>query len=128
MSQCVLVCDDEAHVLQVLRTFLERAGFVVVTAGNGQDGLQAFEQHKPAAVISDFEMPLMNGRELLEKIIEQPESRPQAMFLVTSRTDIELRRWISDTKIVQFLEKPASPRRIVQALVAALNPSRESAA
>lgn len=116
MSGSVLVVDDEAHVLQVMRTFLERAGFSVHTAANGEDGLRIVQQHQPNAVITDYEMPHLNGRELIERVLGFDKQRPCVMFLVTSRTDNELREWVTQTESVFFMEKPASPRRLVQSL------------
>ena len=113
MNACVLVVDDEAHVLQVMRTFLERAGFVVHTASNGVDGYKVFEETQPDAIITDFEMPQRNGRELIEQVLLSDTSTPSLIYLVTSRTDVELRDWVERTERVFFLEKPASPRRLV---------------
>jgi two-component system response regulator ResD len=116
MSTAVVVVDDEPHVLQVMRTFLERAGFAVHTAANGEDGLQLVRKFEPAAVITDFEMPQLNGRELIERVMDIEDGPTRLMFLVTSRTDLELRDWVEQYECVYFLEKLASPRRLVQLL------------
>lgn len=121
MSTTVLVVDDEPHVLQVMQTFLERADFTVLTASNGEDGLNQAEKHHPDAIITDFEMPRVNGRELLQQILAGSEWTPRVIYLVTSRTDADLRAWVERTACVQFLEKPASPRRLVQSLKDAFN-------
>ncbi len=120
MSEAVLVVDDEAHVVEVMRTFLQRAGFQVHAAANGEDGLRVAETHHLDAVISDFEMPRIDGREMIERLLARQGTVPRVLFLVTSRTDSDLRDWVERTEGVFFVEKPASPRRLVQNLTACL--------
>lgn len=128
MSHRILVIDDEPHVIQVMKTFLTRAGFLVDTAANGREGLELVRSNRPDAVITDFEMPKMNGRELIEQLLADNATHPSLIVLVTSRTDPELREWISATDRVGFVEKPASPRRLVRYIESRLqHPAIEAA-
>ena len=120
MSRRILVVDDEPHVTQVMKTFLSRAGFIVDTAANGQEGLELVRSNRPDAVVTDFEMPQMNGRQLIEQLLADDVTCPSLMVLVTSRTDIELREWVEHHDRVGFVEKPASPRRLVHYIEARL--------
>jgi two-component system OmpR family response regulator len=120
MSQRILVVDDEPHVTQVMKAFLSRAGFIVETAANGQAGLEVARAIRPAAVITDFEMPGMDGRQLIERLLADDEVRPSFIVLLTSRTDVELREWVERTNCVGLVEKPASPRRLVRYIEASL--------
>lgn len=114
MSARVLVIDDEPHVTQVMKTFFARANFEVDVATNGEEGRALFAAHAPDAVITDFEMPLVNGRELIESLLADEQKSPRVIVLVTSRTDAELREWVAGMERVDFVEKPASPRRLVR--------------
>ena len=114
MRQRVLVIDDEPHVVQVMKTFLVRAGFTVDTATNGEDGLRLIREHQPDAVITDYEMPRLDGRALIEATLAINDTCPSLIVLVTSRTDKELRDWINQIDRIGFVEKPASPRRLVR--------------
>lgn len=114
MSHRILVVDDEPHVTQVMKTFLSRAGFVVDIAANGLAGLELVHSNRPDAVITDFEMPLMDGRQFIEQLLADNDAYPSLMVLLTSRTDVELRQWVERTERVGFVEKPASPRRLVR--------------
>ncbi len=114
MNQRVLVIDDEPHVVQVMKTFLTRAGFTVDTAANGEEGLRLIRENHPDAVITDYEMPRMDGRALIEAALESNDGGPSLIVLLTSRTDTELRDWVNQVDRIGFVEKPASPRRLVR--------------
>jgi len=66
----VLVVDDDAMVREVVKTALQRAGLVVVTAANGQEGLEVFHKHSKdlALIISDVSMPVLGGFEMVRQI------------------------------------------------------------
>ena len=59
-------------------------------------------------------MPRMDGRALIEETLAINDTHPSLIVLVTSRTDKELRDWVSQVDRVGFVEKPASPRRLVR--------------
>ena len=122
MNQRVLVIDDEPHVVQVMKTFLARAGFAVDIAANGEEGLRLIRENHPDAVITDYEMPRMDGRALIEAALELNDSGPRLIVLVTSRTDTELRDWVNQVDRIRFVEKPASPRRLVRYIEDRLQP------
>jgi len=112
----ILVVDDEPHVTRVLRLRLERAGYVVATALDGEAALAAIEQFRPDAVITDIQMPRMTGRELCERIEELFPNRRFPIFLLTSRAEVEHREWSKNMPNAVFLEKPASIMRILSEL------------
>lgn len=74
MNSRILVVDDEEEVRDFLHDVLEDEGYEVVEAANGQDGLKAFFDCKPALVLSDITMPLMDGWQLLSRIREVSET------------------------------------------------------
>jgi CheY-like chemotaxis protein len=112
----VLIVDDEPHVTRVLRLQLERAGYVVATALNGEAALAAIEQSRPDAVITDIQMPRLTGRELCEQIEERFPGRTFPILLLTSRAEVEHREWSQTMRNAVFLEKPASISRILAEL------------
>lgn len=64
----VLVVDDEEHIREVLKDFLESLSYEVVTAENGEDALNKFEPGKFDVIISDLLMPKMDGLDLLKRL------------------------------------------------------------
>lgn len=64
----ILVVDDQQQILDFLREILTAEGFEVLTASNGIDALQLYQEHRPAFTLTDISMPQMNGIELLKQI------------------------------------------------------------
>ena len=112
----ILVADDEPHMTHVLKLYLERAGYVVQTCANGQQALAAVRDRAPDALITDIQMPQMNGQELWEAIERELPQRSLPIFVITSMTEREAREWTAAIRALHFLEKPLSMRALVATL------------
>ena len=68
----LLLVEDDITLTYVVKNTLEGliGGYEVITAANGQEGLKAYKEHRPDIIISDVEMPEMNGLQMLERIRE----------------------------------------------------------
>jgi CheY-like chemotaxis protein len=64
----VVIIDDEFSIVETLKEVLEWAGYKVVTAANGQAGLDVVHAERPALVLLDYMMPVMDGLQMLEKL------------------------------------------------------------
>lgn len=95
---------------------LERAGYSVSTVKNGVAALEEVRRVLPDVLISDIEMPRMDGKELLSKITSEFPDRDFPIFIMTSRTNLEYRTWLEQFSNVHFLEKPVSTRRLIAVL------------
>jgi len=62
MARKILVVDDEPEIVKLVRAYLERAGFSVVTAAEGQEALAVFRRERPNLVILDLNLPGMAAR------------------------------------------------------------------
>lgn len=112
----IIIVDDEPVVLRVMRLALERAGHDVEACANGHDALEAVCNEPPDALITDIEMPRMSGEELCHEIHRLMPNRRYPIFVSTSLTAIEHRRWSNSIPNLHFLEKPISARRLVSLL------------
>ncbi len=83
----ILVVDDYPALVTIIRHKLIQKGYDVITAQNGKDALELVETEYPDIVISDVEMPLMNGYELCNAIKTNPTLRTIPVILVTSRIE-----------------------------------------
>ncbi|WP_372846270.1 response regulator [Pontiella sp.] len=72
----VLVIEDETPVRESFRNFLEDQLYTVFEASNGQDGIELFERCQPDVVLIDLRMPVMNGHQVLEKLVTQSPDTP----------------------------------------------------
>jgi len=115
----ILIVDDEPNVTRVLALMLERAGHEVTTAPSGEAGLAAVLAQPPDALITDIQMPRMDGREMVRAIHERMPQRRFEIFVMTSMTAREERDWVRAIPRVEFLEKPVSPRQLVGRLARA---------
>ena len=80
----ILVVDDEFSVAEVLESVLADAGHEVVTAINGQQGLDRINERIPDLVLLDFMMPLMDGPGMLKKMQEDPGYRNIPIIIMSS--------------------------------------------
>lgn len=67
----ILIVDDEYLIADILGYAMEDEGYMVVKASNGRRGLEVLDRERPELVITDFMMPVMNGRELAEALRER---------------------------------------------------------
>ena len=114
----VLIVDDEPSVARVLKLTLEKAGWQVTWAPDGQVALEWLRKatEPPTDVITDIQMPRMNGRELVGAIEAEWPARDYPIYVMTSMTEREERHWVGALHRVHFLEKPLSPRLLVATL------------
>lgn len=116
MSHYVLIADDEAHVIRVLKQSLERQGYEVDGVLNGQAALEKIRQRKPDVLITDIQMPRMSGEALCRQLQQELPQRDFLIFVLTSRTEIEHREWSREIHNLQFMEKPLSIRKLLTAM------------
>ena len=79
----ILVVDDEYLIADILCFALEDEGFMVVTASNGQKGLEVLNREQPALIITDFMMPVMDGLEFATAVRAQPSVNHLPIILMS---------------------------------------------
>jgi len=111
--QRVLIVDDHAPVIRVMRMGLEQAGFEVDTATDGSECLLKLCDGFPDFLVTDVDMPRMDGKQLCLAIEKQFPQRGFPIVVLTSRTELEHRDWTTNIDNLAFMEKPVSMRRLV---------------
>ena len=112
----ILIVDDEPHVIRVMRLTLERVGYEVDEAGNGEIALQRLAEKLPDVMITDIDMPRMNGEQLCKEIHRLMPDRTFLIYVLTARAEVEHRQWSSSLPNMEFMEKPVSIRKLVARL------------
>jgi DNA-binding response OmpR family regulator len=118
----VLVVDDELEIVRVVRSYLEKSGFQVVTASNGKEALFAARHEKPDLVVLDLQMPEMDGLEFTRAVrSEQPHV---AIIMLTARVE-EMDRILGlELGADDYVTKPFSPGELVARVRAVLRRSQ----
>lgn len=109
-----LIVDDEFHIVQVVSIKLKNNGFEVITAENGSKAYDLACDELPDVIVTDFQMPVMTGLELIEKLRENPRTAHIPVIMLTARgfaieDDIK-----EKLRVSACLSKPFSPREVLQ--------------
>jgi DNA-binding response OmpR family regulator len=102
----VLVVDDNDHYRDVAARAMREAGFEVVTAVNGFEGLSAALKHQPAVILSDVTMPGMDGWQLLRMVRARPTLRRTPMLFLTDLSSDEQRLRGYELGVDDYVAKP----------------------
>lgn len=109
----ILVVDDEAPIRRVLDLKLKNGGYEVLLAEDGEAGLRIIESEKPDAVVTDINMPRMDGKQLCEMTNHLKLERTFLTIIMTARIFPEEEQWIAAMQDTVFMEKPFSPSSIL---------------
>lgn len=104
-GQLVLVVDDDPDILEALSEILEAEGYDVTRARNGQEALERLEQTKPALILLDLMMPVMDGWEFARRMRERYEAARRPPIIVLS-ADRNVSTKAPELGAVGFLAKP----------------------
>ena len=117
----VLVADDDEDILQLVSFRLERAGYTVVTAADGQQALAAAREHRPDLAVLDVMMPGLNGYEVTRQLRADEATAQIPVILLTARVqEADVSRGF-EAGADDYLRKPFSPAELrsrVQAILA----------
>jgi DNA-binding response OmpR family regulator len=119
--ETILIVDDEAMARRMLANTLGRAGFNVIQACHGEQAWERLCEGHPDAMLTDIDMPKLNGEQLCRRVTEQIPERQFPIFVITSKTALEHRTWSREMTNVNFVEKPYSMRKLVDLLHEALH-------
>lgn len=102
----VLVIDDDPVTQLLLRRTLTQQGYAVSVASNGEEGIRKSQELKPALIICDWMMPLVNGLEVCRRIKALPDLSATFFILLTARTAVQDRIEGLNAGADEFLSKP----------------------
>jgi two-component system, OmpR family, alkaline phosphatase synthesis response regulator PhoP len=117
MSKKILVVEDEKKLVTILKAYLEQAGFAVVTASDGQQALTVFRHEKPALVLLDLNLPVLDGLDVC-RALRKESAAP--IIMVTARVEETDRLIGLELGADDYIGKPFSPREVVARVRAVL--------
>jgi chemosensory pili system protein ChpA (sensor histidine kinase/response regulator) len=113
----VLVVDDSLTVRRVTQRLLTREGYRVTLAKDGMDALERLAEERPAVMLSDIEMPRMDGFDLVRNVRSDPKYAKLPVIMITSRIAQKHRDYATELGVEHYLGKPFSEDELL-ALVA----------
>jgi DNA-binding response OmpR family regulator len=126
MSDLILLVDDEPSIIQLARMYLEREGFRVAAAGDGQAALDAVAGQRPALIVLDLMLPKLDGFEVCRQL--RAKNNPVAILMLTAR-DEDIDKILGlELGADDYLTKPFNPRELVARVKAILRRERKSSA
>ena len=105
----ILLVDDEASILSVARIGLKRAGWSVLTAASGKEGIAKAVAEQPDAIVLDVMMPEMDGLETLKQLQDNPQVQQIPVIFLTAKVQQSDRRNFYASGIKGFITKPFDP-------------------
>ena len=124
----ILVVDDDAKIVRLVRTYLEREGYPVVAAADGPAALAAIEEHRPALVVLDLMLPELDGRAVIRAVRRDEEAGATPILVLSARgTTIDRIAGLEDGAD-DYLPKPFSPAELVVRVKAILRRSAAAGA
>ncbi|MBT2666234.1 MULTISPECIES: response regulator transcription factor [Bacillaceae] len=122
MSKKILVVDDEQSIVTLLQYNLEQAGYSVITALDGEQGLEAAVDIRPDLVVLDLMLPKMDGLEVCKQLRQQKINIP--ILMLTAKDDEFDKVLGLELGADDYLTKPFSPREVVARIKAILRRSQ----
>jgi chemotaxis protein histidine kinase CheA/CheY-like chemotaxis protein len=110
----VLVVDDALSVRRSMEQLLEDAGYDVITAADGFLALEALRSQTPAIVLTDLEMPNLNGLELTKRLRELPQFMGTPVVMITSRASDKHRDLAEEAGVDLYLTKPYTDATLIE--------------
>ncbi len=114
MTHKLLIVDDEAHILQVLSLKLRHCGYHITTAVDGEDALHQVKEDVPDLVITDVQMPFVNGLELAHSLHNDKNTTHIPVVVLTARGHTLATSDTDIPNVKKVISKPFSPRGIVE--------------
>jgi DNA-binding response OmpR family regulator len=110
--ESILIADDSITVLSMVSARLERSGFDVLSAGDGEEALRLAREHRPRLAILDLEMPGIDGLSLTRELRADPEQNGIRIILLTAHSDDAQIAAGFAAGVDDYITKPFSPQHL----------------
>ena len=123
-GELILVVDDEAHIVELAKLYLEREGFRVISVGDGQAALDRADKDRPALMVLDLMLPALDGYEVCRRV----RAKSDLPILMLTARDEDIDKIVGlELGADDYLTKPFNPRELVARVKAILRRSERPA-
>lgn len=109
----ILIVDDSPTELHVMKVWLEKHGFLVSTAGSGEDGIERARQNKPDLILMDVVMPGLNGFQATRQLTRDPVTGDIPVVIISTKHQDTDRLWGLRQGAKEYLSKPVTEQGLV---------------
>ena len=121
----VMVVDDALYIRELISLILRNEGYEVIKAANGKEALNALNGTNIDMLITDLNMPEVNGIELVESLRNMPDFKSTPVLMITSENQESIRKRARQAGVNEWMLKPFIPKQLVDAVkkyVASIKP------
>lgn len=122
----ILIVDDESDILDLLQYNIEREGYKVLLASDGEEAVKVAKKHRPDLILLDIMMPKMDGIEVCRQIKEEPELSKTFIIFLTARSEEYSEVAGFDAGADDYIFKPIKPRVLIRRIKAILRRDAEN--
>ncbi|MDH5444919.1 MAG: response regulator [Gammaproteobacteria bacterium] len=116
MSKTILIVDDSDSLREVVGIALKNAGYEVIEGADGQEGLNQLDGKKVHLIISDVNMPNMNGIEMVTKIKEMDAYKFTPIIMLTTESGDDMKDQGRSAGVKAWMVKPFKPEQMLDAV------------
>jgi len=109
----ILTVDDSPSIRQMIKVALEPAGHTVIEAADGAQGLAMAQSSRPSMVITDLNMPVMNGLELIRALRQQPTLTGLPIVFLTTESSDTVKQEAKSAGATGWITKPFKPEQLL---------------
>jgi len=113
MAKIIMTADDSASVRQMVSFTLKEAGYEIVEAVDGQDALDKLSSAVVNMLITDLNMPKMDGIELIRRVRAQPQSRFMPIVMLTTESQAAKKQKGKEAGATGWIVKPFKPEQLL---------------
>ena len=125
-NRSILIVDDDESVIKTLRPILLSHGYAVLTAGSGEDGLQIANTQKPNMVLLDVILPGIKGRDVCQKLKEDPQTQDIPVVFLTAKDSPEDIQAEKDVGASGHITKPVNTKVLIETIQGVLDSKKAS--
>ncbi len=130
MAEKILIVDDDLDTLRLVGLMLQKQGYDIVAANNGEQGLRKAEEENPALILLDVMMPDMDGYEVTRRLRQSPNTANTPILMFTAKSQLDDKVTGFEAGVDDYLTKPTHPTELhahVKALLARAGAKKDAA-
>jgi DNA-binding response OmpR family regulator len=125
VPRTILLVDDDADIVGAMRTILEKKGYRVLTASDGNKGLAIAERDAPDLVVVDMMMPMQSGFMVVQRLRARPGGGPR-LIMITGNEGSRHRAYAEILGVDDYIQKPFAMNRLLESIERLFPPHPEA--